>query len=193
MKVKILSVGRNFEDDRIDYGSFFNYKSFSDYDVLIIDPVVIDRQWINSGHVVKYPNGTIWSFSDNDYRFGSQIKDSMSQRSQEVDLILKVTSGIVICFLRDFGTRLITTNNKFKTDKKEYFDRYSWLPDYSTSSGFTLNSSLSVFCKQRSGDELSYINKSHEFSPFFEALRKDIRYEIAINRNVSMKMRHLHQ
>lgn len=45
MKLKILSIDYRIDDERIVNYSFYESPSFTDYDVLIIDPFYVSNIW----------------------------------------------------------------------------------------------------------------------------------------------------
>lgn len=85
-KLKILSVGCEISPDNkydIKDGTFCQKESFSEYDVLIIDPIIMDK-------LLLFP----------DYNL---LDAYARRRPEEIKLLLERMGGIAICFLREWS------------------------------------------------------------------------------------------
>lgn len=126
MKLKILSVDCSACSMGIESGSSYETRSFSDFDVVIIDPESVSQPW--SSKVQPEGDGSLWTYSWSDGGFSKTLKDFMDMRKEETRLLLEKTGGIVICFLRDEGPMLNYANSVYDKDKSSFLDRYSWIP-----------------------------------------------------------------
>lgn len=186
MNLKILSVDFHLTGNSVTNASFYDVLSFSDYDVVVIDPISISDAWKN---VEPTSDGSLLVYSKVDQGFSKRLVKTMEQRAEETKLLLEKTGGIVICFLRQKGTVL-----KYESDRYIYsIHRYSWLPlrEYrywkeiagpqkrmQTSHIFSSGYFDPV---PRSGQEIGEINKPHPFSQYLMTLKKEILFEAVIN------------
>lgn len=192
MKFKILSIGFYLDEKGIINESFYTAPSFSDYDVLIIDPIKISEEWKD---IKPQHDGSLLTYHSIDGGFSKNIKEIMEQRADETKLLLEKTGGIVICFLREKGLVL--------NCKEESYDRYpvkihrySWLPSqelywsYESVDPFTQKKSKQtgkyIFSKYfdsipRFGQEIGEIDKTHPFFQYFTALKNEIYFEAVIS------------
>lgn len=199
MRFKILAVDFELKGKNIDQISFSNKSSFTDYDVVIIDPYKI---FATISHMALKSNGSVEVDSD----FGKSYSITMGRRAEETKLLLEKAGGIVVCFLRAKEPILrYILRYKFKNDYIENVHCYSWLPsqtyfwhfDYKDiSSRSPLGkagikklkrvkdykfSSNSFNPTPRYGSEIKEIDKTHSFSQYFSALRGEIYFETVIN------------
>jgi hypothetical protein len=153
--------------------SFYESPSFTDYDVVIIDPERIYTKWWFNKNVVKYDNGTIWSYSNENSGFSSSLMEFMRRRAEEVSLLLEKTGGIVVCFLRDKHTPLYCASNihEPKTGKYSVIHTYSWIPEIE----------IRKYLEKCNGKEITEIDKKHPFSQYFSALKDEIYFEVVMD------------
>lgn len=134
MKLKILSVNFPIEGAGIENcDGIHTAPSFSDYDAVIIDPRDIpDFSWEER----------------------SQF-DFLYNKKEELESLLKITKGIVVCILRTGGNNLGLIN------------RYSWLPvDFPVIS--------------RKGKETKLVNKHHPFNQYLNAFKDSLYFEAVL-------------
>jgi len=186
MKFKVLTVDFHIPGNDITNFSFYEAPSFSDYDVVIIDPISVSDAWKN---VTPREDGSLLVHSNWDRGFGKTLVTIMEQRAEETKLLLEKTEGIVVCFLRQKEPIL-----KYKSGEYIYsIHRYSWLPsrEYPYWKGVTeppkrIQRSY-IFSGQyfdsvpRVGQEIGEVDKAHPFSQYFIALKKEIYFEAVIN------------
>ncbi len=171
MKFKVLAVDFPVVGGNVTNASFYNASSFSDYDVVVIDPISISDAWKN---VELMSDGFLLDYSNVNQEFTKRLVKAMEQRAEETKLLLEKTGGIVICFLRQKGTVLKCKSGRYIHS----IHRYSWLPregiqrDYDFGQYFHPTSRL--------GQEIGEINKAHPFSQYFIALTKKICFEAVI-------------
>lgn len=197
MKLKILSIDYLQDDERIHHYSFYKSPSFADFDSLIIDPHLIPEIWTTSKKVITYNDGSLWAYSDNDDGFSKALKEIINRRAKETQLLLEITGGIVICFLRNKRSVLNCAPNKYKTEDRSIIHSYSWIPtrefSYTYRSRTPYSNKVEVLLGKyklssytfdpspRLGKEISEIDKSHPFSQYFIALRDNIYFEAVLS------------
>lgn len=194
MKLKILSVGLSLPDKEIENASFYDPLSFSDFDVLMIDPKNIPEIW--EGKIPPRNDGTLWVDARSDSGFSKELKELMDRRAKEVRLLLEYTGGIVVCFLRGKGVGL---DCYFR--EREYTmeaNIYNWLPG--TTFTYTSKDPMYLFKtemqrrkvsytfshysfnpEKRFGREIGEIHKGHPFSQYFFGLKDKIYFEAVIS------------
>ena len=173
MKFRVLAVDFHVVGENVTNVSFHDLWSFSDYDVIVLDPINISNKW---RLIRPRKDGSLLTYSDFDKGFSKGLVETMERRAEETKLLLEKTGGIVICFLRQKGTVL---KCKF-SGYIRWIHRYSWLPRKELKRG-------NVFSGQyfdptsRLGQEITEINKTHPFSQYFEALTEKICFEAVID------------
>ena len=175
MKLKILSVDFPLEGQGIENASFWDAPSFSDYDAVIIDPLLLSAIW--SKKIQPDSDGTRWSYSHSDGGFGRYIKDFFDRRMKEIELLANVTGGILVCIIRQIGPSLNLTSHQYNKDKKSSVNRYSWFP----------NSMLYPYHYlpvERFGESINLIDKKHSFSQYITALGQHIFHEAIVGGKV---------
>lgn len=166
MKIKMLAVEFPLLGRDATTASFYDAYSFSDYDVLVIDPADISEKWEKK--VVPHSDGSLHTYFRYDGGFGKSLLAIMEVRRWETELLLQVTGGIVVCFLRLTGTHLqLSDDPSHPLAQKWLVDRYSWLP---------VNLDLS-YCV---GQEIGEIDRQHSFSQYFTEFKNDICFEVRL-------------
>lgn len=172
MKVKILSVDFNLKGTGIINKSFWDAPSFSDYDVIIIDPEQISEYWTT--RIESEGDGSLWSYTQSDRGYGNILNELFNRRANEIEQLLTITGGILICILRQKGNILQLAPSLYHKSDRLTLSRYSWLPS-SKLYPYTF------FCPVgRIGESIKLINKKHPFSQFFSVLKEDIYHEAVI-------------
>lgn len=172
MKLKILSVDFYLRGAGIRNASFLDAPSFSDYDVVIIDPNPISEFWTSK--IRPEDDGSLWSYSLLDGGFGNSLKQFFNNRAEEINLLLSITGGILICILRNKGSILNLASSPYVKDKSSAIARYSWFP----------NARLSPYFFNpvyRIGESIKIVDKKHPFSQFISVLKENIYYEAIID------------
>ena len=170
MKLKILSVDFPIEGKGIENYSFYYAPSFSDYDAVIMDPNEISNLWVKG--INPEDDGSLWTSIASDKGFGNSLDQIMSRRRGEINKLLMITKGIVVCILRNRG--LILNGREYRGAQRLWLiDRYSWLPYY-----FSLVS--------QNGKEIKIVNKHHPFSQYLKAFKDSIYFEAVLNHNKAM-------
>jgi len=171
MKFKVLAIDFRVVGGNVTNASFYNASSFSDYDVVIIDPISISDAWKN---IKPTSDGSLLVYASADQGFSKGLARTMERRAEETKLLLEKAGGIVICFLRQKGTVL-----KYKTDRYIHpIHRYSWLPREGIQRDYDFGQYFHPTL--RYGQEIGEINKNHPFSQYFVALTKKICFEAVI-------------
>lgn len=179
MKLKILAVNCLANRKGIVALDFYQSPSFSDYDALIIDPQNISEDWTEKIGANK--EGVLWTYKGLDGGYGAALLGIMSQRSEEILLLLEKTGGIVICFFRDRGVVLNYHSGSGSSNKE--ISRYGWIPPVWGKEGYKLSPYFK--CKRRVGKEFGEINKAHPFSQYLIVLKDNLTFEAVIE-DISM-------
>jgi hypothetical protein len=181
MKLKILSVDFNFENENVDNSIFEDQISFIDYDAVVIDPKNILNKWFNNLNVFHKRDGTSWLYSDYDGGLSESLRSLMEKRKEESELLTKRNQGIVVCFLRSVGEKLNCSRGQYAKYKSD-INRYSWVPimydDYKR--GYD----LSDYIKNRSGKEIGKIYEAHPFAEYIKNFKDEIRYEAVLDEKI---------
>ena len=190
MKLKILSVGFRLASRNIQNVSFYEAPSFSDYDVVLIDPSGVSSAWEG---LAPQADGTLLTHSLYDSGFGMGLTNMMARRAEEAKLLLVVTKGILVCLLRQKGPILNFTRYIGSTKYAQEISRYTWLPSREYThlhervdtfdgkmrtkaekhllSGSTFNPSPRV------GRVMGEIDRAHPFHQYFSVLGSEIQFE----------------
>ena len=167
MKIKILAVDFPLIGSDVTAGSFYNANSFSDYDVLVIDPADISKTWEDS--IRPHSDGSLDTAFSVDGGFGKYLLAVMETRKRETKLLLNVTGGIVICFIRSSGKPLkLFDSDSYPRSSKGRIHSYSWLPQ---DIGFS-------YCR---GREVGEINMQHPFSRYFIEFKDEVCFEATVD------------
>jgi len=181
VKFKALTVDFNIVGKNITNVSFYRAPSFSDYDVVIIDPIGVSDVWKN---IAPQEDGFLLVYSDRDKGVSKTLVGIMEQRAEEAKLLLQKTGGLVVCFLRQKGPILNYKSKFFSLNEyARSIHRYSWLPSRKYSHGdYSYTFSSQYFDPvPRVGQEIGEIDKTHPFVQYFAALKKQICFEAVIN------------
>lgn len=174
MKLKILSVDCPISGKGIDTSSFYESPSFTDYDVLIIDPQIISDSWLEK--ITPHSDGSLVTYSNSDGGYSKSLREIMGRRAQETKLLLENTGGIVICFLRDKGIVLNWASSL--SEQKHEVSMYSWIPSTFQRDKYILSPYFHPIT--RFGREIGQVNKNHAFFQYFMALKENIYFEAVI-------------
>lgn len=186
MKFKVLAVDSRIVGGNVTNASFYNASSFSDYDVVVIDPISISDAWKN---VKSRDDGSLLVYSNSDQGFSKALVEIVKQRAEETRLLLEKTEGIVVCFLRQKGPILNYKSSSFTDEHASSIHRYSWLPrkEYSYWEGARKIQRKCWFPGYsfdpipRIGQVLGEIDKTQPFSQYFMSLKEEIHFEAVIN------------
>lgn len=182
MKLKILSIDCPLETEHIECSTFYQSLSFSDYDVVIIDPTKISEAWMDK--IPPRKDGSLITYSSLDGGFSAYLIQTMFMRSHETKLLLERAGGIVICLLRNRGIVLDCLSGI--PERKHEINVYSWIPPQDFGPGKPrLSPHFSHL--RREGKEIGEINKGHPFHQYFAALKDKIFFEAVINDPLLLK------
>ncbi len=126
MENRTLSIHWRLDHPNIQRDTFFGRYAFSAYDAVLIDPHEIDRRW--TAEVGLSPDGVRRVDVQRDRGLGRTLTAWMTKRRTELEDLLKVAGGIVVCRLRSRGEPLELRSGDAPP---EHVDRYSWLPSIS--------------------------------------------------------------
>jgi len=178
MKLKILGV--NFANEIFENISFDNRISFTDYDVVIIDPKPILNSWLYKAN--PHSDGSRWLYTGSDGGLSKSLIKLMAERMEEVRLITEKNQGIVICFLRDKGKELncapFQYSKKFST-----INIYSWLPPI-IYDDFKHSFHLDCYIKKRNAKEFSKIINTRAFGEYIHKLPEENCYEAVLDNQI---------
>jgi len=186
MNIKILSINKRFDHNSIYNSDFKNAPSFSDFDVVIIDPIDLSRLWTIRHS--QTTSGEYYTDMRRDGGFGKDMYTLFNRRKEEIEKLLKEAQGMVICYLRDLEPLL-----KVFTVQKKTLDLtfYSWLPSCSFSwNENRLKRKISfpdnVKFQDRNGKSIGFVERSHPFSKYFDGFKNQIKFECIIDHHTDM-------
>lgn len=96
MKLRILSVDLNLDNDQITNEGFFNSPSFHDFDIVVIDPLGIANFLSEQDH--KYKDGFLTLDYDSKGT-NKWIRNAISQRRRDTEQFLSL-GNLLVCILR---------------------------------------------------------------------------------------------
>ena len=131
MKLKVLSINKQLEHKLIENSDFKIAPTFSDFDVLIIDPKGFSFMWTINSMIKRDTAGNYFTDAGTDLGTGMQILNIFSKRREEIKKLLTISQGIVICYLRNPEDILNITHSLYRKAVREVFNIYSWLPEFS--------------------------------------------------------------
>jgi len=185
MRLKILSVDFNFENENVENSSFEDKVSLSDYDVVVIDPINVPQKWFGNPNVVDEEDGTHWLYSYFDGGLGKSLEKLMEKREEEVKLLAERNQGIVVCFLRSVGEELHCARHEYDKNHAYYINRYDWFPlMYNDDNYRDRNVRLKNYIKDRNGKEVGKINEVHPFADYIKNFKDEIRYEAVLDGSI---------
>jgi len=183
MKLKILSVDFNFENENVENFSFGDQISFADFDAVIIDPKNILHKWFNSKNLEM--DGTYWLYSYYDGGSSKLLGELMEKRKEEAELLTERNQGVVVCFLRSVGEKLHCARHKNDKNYAYYINRYSWFPlMYNDDNHRNRNVELNDYIKNRNGKEIGKIYEAHPFTDYIKNFKDEIRYEAVLDGSI---------
>jgi hypothetical protein len=180
MRTRILSVNGTIKHDSIEMDSFEAAASFSDYDILIINPrSILPRLYQKPS--LFYSDGSYQTDGRSDRGHGQALISLFEKRKAEITNLLGISQGLVICYLRKKEQQLGVSTMTGHT----YLDNYSWLPDCSivlermrVPARFHLSSLLSF--ADNEGTEVSSVDQRHSFSRWFRTFKDAIRFDCVL-------------
>ena len=190
MKFKVLSINKQLEHNLIDNSDFKSAPAFSDYDVLIIDPKGLSNFW--KGQIHETPSGIPQADTLRDKGYGNRMLSLFNRRKSEIEQLLKISQGIVICYLRRHEPSLRLIRYRKTIRYYEDLNIYSWLPkfNFSLEDGETFRKGIfpdQINFKYREGSEISFIEQSHPFSKYFYAYKEQIKFECIVETEGSLE------
>jgi len=188
MKINIASINKNFEHDLINNITLDSAHSLSDFDVVIIDPLQFSSLWTikaKTGEIKRDSAGIYFTETKYDRGVGIQIYNIFTKRREEINKLLTVTQGILICYLRSPEPSLNITHSIYGRSMTEALNIYSWLPEFSlerieTGIIFYDNFPKDINFVGRMGKEIPFIEQSHPFSKYFYSYKNQIHFECMI-------------
>jgi len=126
MQNRYLSIDWRLDNSAIQREAFFGRFSFSAYDVVLIDPLEINKRW--TSEIGISPDGVRRIDAHRDCGLSKTLAAWMGKRRAEAEDLLKQAGGILICRLRSRGEALEISAGDAPA---EHLDRYSWLPSIS--------------------------------------------------------------
>jgi hypothetical protein len=188
MKIKILSINKKFENEAITEAKFKESQSFSDYDAVVIDPYGLSYLWTINSPAKTTTRGDCFTNSDLDGGFGSNVSALFARRREELEALLKVCQGIIVCYIRKKETPLIVQ----RKGSTGVLNIYSWLPVLSLSWQDTEGTHSQIFVYYeslhlREGKEIAFVEKSHPFSQYFSSFEGRIKFESILKPESSLE------
>lgn len=183
MKLKVLSINKQLEHILIDNSDFETAPAFSDFDVLIIDPKGFSSMWTANAMIKRDASGIYFIDARTDLGAGKQILNIFSKRRKEVEKLLTISQGIVICYLRNPEDILNTIQSPYGVRiEREVLNIYSWLPAFT----FERSKAGIIYYEHfpqninfvgRMGKEITFIEQSHPFGKYFYSFKNQIHFE----------------
>ena len=169
-KLKILNIYTSAHHETFENYDFWNAPSFTDYDVIIIDPQYISEFWEKTK---PSSDGIRRTYTNEDGGFGAYVLNFVVRRQNELISLLNNTNALLICFLRKPFNPLYIITPHSQGKYESIIDIYSWIPEK------IFNFSKDI--KVSEGKVISWIDKKHPFSQYFKVLRDNIHYEVIVD------------
>jgi len=186
VKVKILSINRALKNSEILQGNFENASSFSDYDVLIIDPKNLFPK-MYAAPAKFLVDGSFYTNIHNDLGHGKYIMSLFDSRQKEVTNLMQVSQGVILCFLSKEQESLTIEKS---IGYKHSYTNYSWIPDYlpvASAGGRTIGLYGNLKFVANRGTEITSVDMRHPISKFFRAFKDEIQFECALKIGESLE------
>jgi len=148
MKLRFASVGRDWRDFDVARVGFWTPASLADFDVVIVDPLGMDRD------CVEFAAESIVS------------TDTLARRQSEIADVLSRRGGIVITYLR------APIIDVARGDFEGRFHAYSWFPELERCSLDRL-----LCLRPGIGTDIALVNPAHAFAPYLTAFRGYLLFE----------------
>jgi len=140
--------------------------SFAENDVVIVDPTNVGLAWDGKAQSVR-SNGSLWNQHNTDGGFSLGLTQHLIQRKAEINMLLEITGGILVCFVKQQSPKLHCKSSTEHDRTAWALGTYTWLP-------------IEFELLPREGNEIREIDKSHAFADYFTELAEDIFYEAVI-------------
>jgi len=177
MKYQLLSIGIELKNQNCINGTFFDAPAFCDFDVVIIDPLVLRDSWnklIREGSLKTESDGKIWSYYGKDGGLGIKLESCMERRGDELNTFLNKTGGTLIIILRDHHSPIINLK-KYRssyTDPERTLNIYSWIR--------TVFPLIHRFLVPRNGFAVGDFNDGNIWGRFFRVFNSQVKYEVVL-------------
>lgn len=170
MKLRILSVDLELDNDQITNGGFISSPSFHDFDIVVIDPLGVANFLSEQDHEYK---GGFLTLGYDSKGTNEWIKNAFNQRREETEHFLS-RGRLLVCILRrpDIAY-LCSVPDEWPKPKEEqnWVNNYGWFPLESK-----YHSMISILC-QSVGSKINLSDPNHQFAPYFKAFNDKLYYE----------------
>jgi hypothetical protein len=169
MKLRILSVDLELDNDQITNGGFISSPSFHDFDIVVIDPLGVANFLSKQDH--KYKDGFLTLAYDSKGT-NKWVRNAISQRGKETEHFLSL-GRLLVCILRQPNSAYLCSSfDEWPQPKKEqnWIDNYGWFPLES------YDSMISILCRSV-GSKINLSDPNNQFAPYFKAFNNKLYYE----------------
>jgi hypothetical protein len=179
MKIRILSIDKRLDHESVTQAGFEDSLSFSDYDAVVIDPQQLSHLWKVRHPVKRDSSGGYFTNFSQDGGLASNFMNLFERRREEIETLLNITQGIVVCYIRNKETPLTL----HLPGHIRLLNIYSWMPALSLTwqddAGNTQTQSILFYDRLflREGREIGFVDNTHPFSQYFDICKGSIAYE----------------
>ncbi len=172
MNLRALSVDWPLEHPTLVEQGFCDRSSFSSYDAVFIDPLLVSRLW--TADLAPTGDGLRRTDPGRDRGFGRTLSGWMRRRRDETGDLLTLGGGTMVCRMHPRGEPLDIV---VPGTPAERVDRYSWLPTVSLVDrhhqfSFPSNGRF----HPRHGDDVVFEGSGSPFEEYLRACEGRIRY-----------------
>lgn len=170
MKLRILSVDLELDNEQITNAGFTDAPSFHDFDIVLIDPLGVTNFLGEQDHEYKYGVLTL----DYDVKGTNEwVRKTINHRRKETEHFLSL-GRLLVCILRcPHVAYLCSRRDDWPRpgEKENWVDNYGWFP-----LGGAADSMILILRESR-GSKIDLTNPRHPFAPYFNTLNDDLHYE----------------
>lgn len=174
MRYQLLSIGLELKNQSCTNSSFFDAPALCDFDVVIIDPLVLRQvfgELVDKEKLAVESDGRVWSYYKADGGLGLKLKASIERRRDEIKSLLDKTGGTLVVILRgNYPTINLKEYDSAYSQKTGEICIYSWMP----------RAFPAEFLARRDGFVVGDFNDKDIWGRFFRVFNTDVRYEVIL-------------
>jgi hypothetical protein len=176
MKLSILSIGLDLDNDQITKADFMSAPSFHDFDVVLIDPTAVVDVLCKETKLIKVKDG-FFTIEYDDKGTNKLIDRTVKQRNKETAHFLSLGRLVITVLRAPFIAFLCSYRDEWpQSDKKaQWVNIYDWLPLRYSSDTMT-----SILSKEK-GKKIKLVDPKSSFAEYFDAFDKQLYYEACLD------------
>ena len=170
MKLRILSVDLELDNEQITNAGFTDAPSFHDFDIVLIDPLGVTNFLGEQDHEYKHGVLTL----DYDAKGTNEwVRKAINHRRKETKHFLSL-GRLLVCILRCPHVAYVCSRRDDwprPGEKENWVDNYGWFPLEGAAD------SMILILRESRGSKIDLTNPRHPFAPYFNTFNDDLHYE----------------